>query len=130
MIGTVLQVTTSWKKIRRAALQGLLLPIVLSGACVRTSRHTPGEVRAAIGEARIHGMSPEQVIGLLRAVRLAHGDSIDVGDFQLDRLRIESSVSPAGRTLFIRWAIDVTVTFDSAKRATGLEVDYSAINPL
>jgi hypothetical protein len=75
-------------------------------------------------------MSPEEAIVRLRGVRLTHGDSIDVGNFNPDRRVIESIVDPAGRTLFTRWVIDVTVKFDSSRKATAIDVDYSAINPL
>lgn len=98
--------------------------------CIHRTWHTPEEVRAAFGEAAIIGASPDQAIAVLRKVRLRNGDSIQVGAFEPDRHRIEASVSPGKRTWFTRWAIDVTVKFDSTAKATNLEIAYSAINPM
>lgn len=112
---------------RLLVLLTLCLPVA---ACVSRTWHTPDEVRAAIDESAIIGASPDQAIAALRRVRLKNGDSIEVGSFEPRQRRVAASVSPGKRTWFTRWAIDVTVSFDSAQKATNLDIAYSAINPL
>ena len=109
-------------------LVALMLSILASG-CIYRTWHTPAEVRGAIGESRVLGRSPAQVVSLLRRVRLKRGDTIQVA-FYPDIRQIQASVSHARRTLWVLWDIDVTVTFDSTLKATGLDVEYDAVNPL
>jgi len=87
-------------------------------------------VQTAIRNAGIIGKEPEQVGDLLRNIRLRNNDSISVSSYEPEYFRIEAAVSPARRTWWTRWQIDVIVSFDSTKKATAVKVDYTAINPL
>ncbi|MGH7689013.1 MAG: hypothetical protein ACREN3_05355, partial [Gemmatimonadaceae bacterium] len=118
-------------KLIRAVGFGFVLALgPVATGCISQTRHTVEEVREALAKAPIVGSSPQQVISLLGRVRLAHGDSIDVGSYYPKSHRIFASVSPARRSWFTRWAIDVTVTFDSVDKAKNVDVEYSAISPM
>ena len=113
-----------------ARLLAVLMLSILASGCIDRTWHTPEEVRGAIGEDRILGRSPAQVVSLLRRVRLKRDDSLQVSSFYPDIRQIQASVAHARRTLWVLWDIDVTVTFDSTLKATGLDVEYDAVNPL
>jgi|SRR6185437_10738829 hypothetical protein len=108
----------------------LIALCTIGAACVYRTRHTTEEVQTAIRNAGIIGKEPEQVGDLLRNIRLRNNDSISVSSYEPEYFRIEAAVSPARRTWWTRWQIDVIVSFDSTKKATAVKVDYTAINPL
>ena len=95
-------------------------------------RHSPAEVRAAIEARHVIGATPDSVISVLRGLRLTGGDTLHVGSYSEDgdRRVVEASVADAKKTGRVRWNIDVVVSFDSTRKATKFDVDYSATNPM
>ena len=108
----------------------LLVTTLLAAGCVYYTRTTPEQVRQAIAKAGVLGNPPEEAIKRLREVRLPSGQELKVGPFTPDFSIVEATVEDARRTIMTRWTVDVVVTFDSTRRATHIDVRYSAVNPM
>ena len=95
-------------------------------------RHNPSEVRAAIEAQAIVGAAPSSVISALGGVRLAGGDTLVVGSYveDGDRRVVEASLVGAKKTGRLLWSVDVVVYFDSNRKATKIDVEYSSTNPM
>jgi hypothetical protein len=111
------------------AVSLLCVSLLAAVACGR-SWESVGEVRGAVVKAGVIGQAPTEVERRLTALRFGEGRRLEVGSFQPDRARIEAQLRDSEGKSRGDYNVDVTVYFDSAKRADSVQVFTSATRPL
>jgi len=111
------------------AVSLLCVSLLAAVACGR-SWESAGEVRGAVVKAGVIGLAPTEVERRLAALRFGEGRRLEVGSFQPDRELIEAQLRDSEGKSRGDYNVDVTVYFDSAKRADSVQVFTSATKPL
>jgi hypothetical protein len=104
--------------------------LVLSIACQGGPPERAEGVRSAILRANVIGKSPLEVARRMETLRFKDDWHLWVGPFQSDRLVLPAQLQDARGRGGEDWTVRVIVTFDSTRRAVGVEAHNSAVNPL
>jgi len=120
------------KRVPKMLVRTVCGAIVLASCQRSYTHHTDDEVRGALQHAGIIGAGPDPVEKTLRNIRLKGGEALEVGQFIEDgNLRlIEATVEDAKRTGVTLWMVNIVITFDSTKKASDVDVKFSAVNPM
>jgi hypothetical protein len=87
-------------------------------------------VRVAILRAGVIGQPPREVESRLRALRFREGWRLEVGSFDSSRAEIGASMRDSKGVAPDGWWVNVSVKFDSSRKAVDVEAHESAVNPL